>query len=489
MLPRRAFEDGMIEAVGYRLPLAAGWEPPDAPSRLWLFHLHYFDWLRQRELSTNRGLEHIHSWISDHRDGTGWHPYPCSRRIVNWIGFLLERGVMDERIHRSLVVQLHHLWHGVEWDLMSNHLIANLKAILFGVRFFRGPFAWAMTAKTGEILREQLARQILSDGGYEERAPMYQAQVLEDLLDLISFLDPFDPLVFTIRDAAERLLTHLASILHPDGRLPLLGDSADGMVPSPGELIEHAAALGLRPSSKAEAELVSLSESGYLRARRGRWCLVARTGAIGPDHQMGHAHADSCTFELSLGGRSVVADTGCGHYDRGAERDLMRSTAAHSTLEIDGLSSSEVWASHRVGRRAKPLQPEVQEMGDLVTATCGHTGYRHLMGGPVHLRTFSLSSRRLRIEDRVEGWGSHRLCWRLHLAPGLKVSPISQDRVEVELEGGEKLLVRSSVTLPIEIKESPFFPRFGASERRPCLEVSITTELPVRGEMQLEVLS
>ena len=43
-------------------------------------------------------------------------------------------------------------------------------------------------------------------------------------------------------------------------------------------------------------------------------------------------------------------------YEPSAERNRQRSTGAHSTVEVNGLDSSEVWGGFRVGRRARPRE-------------------------------------------------------------------------------------------------------------------------------------
>ncbi|HVO45105.1 MAG TPA: hypothetical protein VMT29_02105, partial [Steroidobacteraceae bacterium] len=64
------------------------WEPPDA-SRLWVYHLHYFDDLNAREADARRAWHQdlLSGWVAGNPPGrgVGWEPYPLSRRIVNWV--------------------------------------------------------------------------------------------------------------------------------------------------------------------------------------------------------------------------------------------------------------------------------------------------------------------------------------------------------------------------------------------------------------------
>ena len=76
-------------------------------------------------------------------------------------------------------------------------------------------------------------------------------------------------------------------------------------------------------------------------------------GDIGPSFQPGHAHADTLSFELHIHNRPVIVDTGTSTYEISDTRFYERSTGAHNTVTIDNLNSSQVWAGHRVGKRAK----------------------------------------------------------------------------------------------------------------------------------------
>lgn len=53
------------------------------------------------------------------------------------------------------------------------------------------------------------------------------------------------------------------------------------------------------------------------------------------------AHADALSFELAVGGKSLLVDAGTYSYSEPAARNYFRSTQAHNTLALDGKSSSE----------------------------------------------------------------------------------------------------------------------------------------------------
>ena len=168
-----------------------------------------------------------------------------------------------------------------------------------------------------------------------------------------------------------------------------------------------------------------------MRMEAGAYVVLAKTGEIGPSYQPGHAHADTWTFELWKDGAKAVTDTGCSTYVPGAVRSYERGTRAHNTVVVDGRDSSEVWASHRVGRRFD------------------------LAG---HRRAFSLTEEGLSGVDEVGGRGVHDVEIRFHLVPGAAVEvSCAGERSEEPCEVAEGfglrvparcVVFRSRVTLP-----------------------------------------
>ena len=115
----------------------------------------------------------------------------------------------------------------------------------------------------------------------------------------------------------------------------------------------------------------------------------------------------------------------------GAVRSYERGTRAHNTVVVDGRDSSEVWASHRVGRRFDPAG---------------------------HRRAFSLTEEGLSGVDEVGGRGVHDVEIRFHLMPGAAVEvSCAGERSEESCEIAEGfglrvparcVVFRSRVTLP-----------------------------------------
>lgn len=154
--------------------------------------------------------------------------------------------------------------------------------------------------------------------------------------------------------------------------------------PPVAELEAYAERVGLPPAPAVGSSLIHLADSGYVRWQAGPLLLFGDVGPVGPDYQPGHAHADTLSFELSAGRERVVVDSGTSTYTIGPTRTWQRSTAAHSTVTIDGADSSEVWGGFRVARRARVQDVQISPERAVVSAS--HDGYMRLPGKPQHLK-------------------------------------------------------------------------------------------------------
>ena len=447
--------------------------------KLWLYNLHYFDDLAADDAAQRSDWHQalIHRWIEECPPGTAvaWDPYPTSLRIVNWVKYLLTRRDRDEAIITSLATQTRALRRNLEWHLLGNHLFANAKALIVAGLFFDGGEA-AEWLKTGSaIMREQLDEQILDDGGQFELSPMYQSIMIEDLLDLIQFDRSYPGILDTnlmhqIRDCVIRMLGWLEVMTRPNGEIVQFNDAAQGIAPKPAWLFDHAAQLDLNWPRLPETPLIHLQDSGYIRIHKGRFTLFLDVGPIGPDYLPGHAHADSLNFELHLGSDPVIVDSGTSCYGTSKERQRQRSTAAHNTVEIDGLSSSEVWGGFRVARRARTTITHI-DVDDTIVVEAQHDGYQTIAGKSLHQRRWEVGDNIVTITDTLPGAFREAIA-RLHLHPTVTVRQTTADAIEVNTASGESLELVNGGS---RITESSYHPEFGVSAAAGCVESPFAT--------------
>ena len=405
------------------LASATDWNRPEA-DKLWLYHCHYFDDLCARDAGQRTEWQYrlIARWIAENPpgQGNGWEPYPIALRIVNWVSWALAGNPLEPLWLDSLAAQSRFLAASLEWHLLANHLVADAKALVFAGTFFAGPEAERWRELGLRVLNQQMAEQVLGDGGHIERSPMYHAIVLQDLLDCCNLHRAYGLPSPPGADRIPSMGAWLAVMCHPDGGIALLNDSAFGMGPSLTELSTYARLFGFSWQSPADG-MTWLAESGYARLTVGRAVLITDCAPLGPDWQPGHGHADTLTFELSLDERRLVVDPGTSCYGTGPERLRQRGTPAHNTLAVDGKDSSEVWSGFRVARRARIRDSLVTSDDNGCSASGAHDGWCRLHGVGLHRREWHLNSHGLQIRDVLEGRGQHRLRLSFLLAPGTGV--------------------------------------------------------------------
>jgi len=448
----------------------ADWNNP-SHDKLWLYNLHYFDDLNA-EGSSTRVEWHtslIHRWIRDNTPGRGigWQPYPTSLRIVNWVKWALARDVMPEEVGQSLAVQTRWLRQRLEYHLLGNHLLANAKAMIFAGCFFNGHEADEWFHEGVRILNQELVEQILPDGGHFELSPMYHLVVLEDLLDIVNIFNTFgQPVPRTWVDSVVKMMRWASVMTHPDGNIPFFNDAAIGVAAELPKLQDYAKRLGVHPNDWVSKVLTLLLDSGYVRLDTGGFTIFIDVAKVGPNYLPAHAHADTLSLEVSIGGQRLLVNSGTSEYGAGIERQRQRGTSAHNTVCVDGQNSSEIWAGFRVGRRATVHDITVNTAEFSISAW--HDGFRHLVGAPTHFRSVMVIDHMLKVVDRISGSGSHRIQGYWHFHPDVLV-------IEDQLQMNKEILLRfrestaQSIRLSfhgpvrINIEPSTYHPGFGVT--------------------------
>lgn len=362
--------------------------------KLWTYNLNYFDFLNQPGMTPETGLALMRDFVyqtATLRDGL--EAYPTSIRIQNWVLFLSRYQIQNNEINRHLFAQVSLLSHRVEYHIGGNHLLENGFALLTGAFYFQNQRLFNQAAR---LLRRELHAQIMSDGGHIERSPMYHQLLLEGLLDALLMLQHHSRktapnLTLFLTEKATQMLAWLNAVTFNNGDVPMVNDAAPGIAPTTAQLREKAVLTGLPNPNQTGL----LTDSDYRMFRQPRYELFADVSAIGPDYQPGHAHADTLSFVLYVDNQPVFVDCGTSTYQPGGRRLWERSTSAHNTVTVAETNSSEVWASFRVGRRARVSRLTYTE----TSLTARHDGYQHL--GVLHERNWRLDVERIVISDRL----------------------------------------------------------------------------------------
>ena len=140
------------------------------------------------------------------------------------------------------------------------------------------------------------------------------------------------------------------------------------------------------------------------------------------------------------------------------ERLRQRKLAAHNTVSINGLDSSEVWSGFRVARRAKIIKRDVSVFDDKAQLSATHDGFKKLGVKCDHERSWSVIQSSINIVDTLTG-KFDTATGLLHLHPDVQVLKVLENvislitgdyTVDVKVEGAG-----------ISIEDTTWHPEFG----------------------------
>jgi hypothetical protein len=423
--------------------------------------------------------ELIRQW----REWQKQNPYPLG---INWassleVGFrslswlwvrhlLADRDILPESFRSELLQALALNGRHIETYLSTysspnTHLLGEGVALFFlGVLCPEIPAARRWKHHGWRIVCQEAQRQVFSDGMHIEQSIYYHVYALDFFLHarILAARNEI-PIPADLDKVLEKMLDFLLHISQA-GIVPRLGDDDGGRIFDPhrnraehlldplgtGAVLFHRAdwargaaanpreetmwLLGARAASELDglvrdeplARTLGFHESGvYVMASHHTLDqqLVIDAGRQGAG-TAGHGHADALSVHVSAAGREWLADPGTFSYSEGTEtRDAFRTTMAHNTLQVDGMSQAQA-----TGPFSWANLPEVRvdnwTDGDRFAFFEGHhMGYRRLAKPVIHRRSiFYLKSRFWIIRDVAEGEGEHRLDLHWHLAPGIDLN-------------------------------------------------------------------
>lgn len=505
----------------HRLPLPIDWrlERRTETPRLWRFHLHYHEYLLDLVAATeqkgtpspyvDRAWVLAADWIENNRLADprvlddAWHPYCISRRLPAWISLWVASApeeALAGRVLASMTAQARFLRDHLEWDLGGNHLLENAKALAVVGAFLEGPEADGWLWQGGKILRKQLAEQVLPHGEHFERSPMYHAAMLDAVLDVRDATRDVEPALSDLCDAtAAKMARFLRKILHPDGEIPLLGDSCFGESAPVDQSIARAfcpvseqektgnGSGSKRPDSK-DSEAVDPADRSASSAsatilgntwvfRDGGDFFLFDAGPVGPDHLPAHAHADLLNLEASIQGHRVFVDSGVFNYRDDTMRQYCRSSAAHNVLMVDDTEQCDMWSRFRMAYRGWPFGFSTGETHGFHWARARHNAYRRCRVSSVGRWVACRPGGPWFCVDWAEAAGSHKLTNRLHLHPEMEAEQTAPGVVRIH-DAEIELLLQFLSPGQVELATGWYCPQFGQRLRCHVVEWTTITTLP-----------
>lgn len=457
--------------VAGELLTADGSVPFDAQSAEAVDDLQGFGWLDHLAAVGDRPARELaqaglRDWMRRYGRGSGpgWAPGLAGRRLIRLIShavFLLQ-GTEGQDQNAFLRLLAH---HAAFLNKRAAHAAPGLPRIeartglLYAALSLEG---WSARAPSiaGALARD-CAAQVRPDGGIATRNP-------EELLDVFECLGWAGQLLSeneqaipeVLGDVMARMAAALRCLRQADGGLMRChggGRGREGALAA--ALAAHDSLSGMPPASPPEQTM------GYIRLAAGRSSVIVDAAPPPLKSAPGRAHAATLAFELTSNRRPVIVSCGDGRSFGAEWHRASRATASHSTLALDGYSSSRFGTPG--GRRLEltdgPRQVglEFRHTPYARAAALSHDGYGE-SHGLEHLRYLDLSAdgRVLSGEDMLIATGraaqkrfddvSARLggavpyALRFHLHPEVEASlDMNATAVSLTLRSGEIWVMRA----------------------------------------------
>lgn len=378
--------DGRFEFAGQLLDVGPWTEI--APSRRFADWLHGFDWLGDllavdSESHHVQARRYVDGWIETYGKGNdfAWEGERLARRLFNWLALwspalsIAEAEPTLERRRAAVLRQLTAL-RGSLKTLPAGlpRLMAGCALSMGGARLTDGRSQFLERGL--DYLNEELATQILPDGGHISRSPSQTAEALRLLLTLDTLLA--DRGVEGSRDlsrAIDRLSPMVAFFRRAGGELaPFQGggewDAADVtelITVAPGE----PKPFGYGP------------HTGFQRLSAGGTVALIDTGSAPPRPFDTETHLAPLALDLSTAEGPMIASCGFSSEQPLAWKQPVRAASAHSTLVLDDRSPGRLltsdWKRAVVGeaveREAGPVRASRKEQESGIWLESHHEGY------------------------------------------------------------------------------------------------------------------
>jgi uncharacterized heparinase superfamily protein len=426
---------GELELAGGVRPLRPGGWGGASGSLLLDAAAHGFTWLRDlRALGTDaarlRARALVADWVNaPPSEPIAHRPDVVGARIAAWLGhYDFFAATADDAFRQRLMARLVSDARGLSAALPAEELDARALTALKGLiaAAVALPEHAGFLTRALRFLPQEIVRQVLPDGCHAERSPAAQLAALQDLTEIRALLQASQTQPPTaLTGAIERMAPALRVMRHGDGGLALFNGSRE----EPTGLIDMALTQAGRTSRGPSA----LPDGGFQRLQAGRSVLIVDCGAPPPPGVDRYAHAGTLSMELSIGRDRMIVNCGATPAGGPEWRDATRATAAHSTLVIADVNSSEL-KPDGLGRRPVLVEAQRQEANGAHWLEASHDGWKKLFGA-VHRRRLYVaeSGEDIRGEDVVEAPTPQPFTLRFHLHPEVNAN-LQQD--------GEAVLLR-----------------------------------------------
>lgn len=474
------------------------------PDHLFEHEIHGFGWLDDlaavNDWTARKAAQcWTAAWISHFGKGTGpgWTPDLTGRRLIRWIShaiFLLNGQSADQSAVYFNALSQQAAYLARSWPKASPGLprFEALTGLLYAGLSLSGLEHLLETA--AEALAQECDTQIGADGGLPTRNP-------EELMEVLTLLRWAEA---ALRDAGrtaepahiagiERIAPTLRALSHANGGLAAFHGCGHGL---DGKLDRALAGIENTPATSVGLAM------GYASLKAAHTSVIADVSAPPKSSAALNAHAGTLAFELTSARRQVIVNCGAGLAFGPEWHRAGRATPSHSTLVIEGVSSSQLKTTSAgdtlvAGPSLVTAHQASGDAGREVTAS--HDGYLQDYG-LTHTRRLSLSQdgRVLKGEDTLGATSqASKLAFdahmdrialrgvpftiRFHLHPDVDVSlDMGGNAVSLLLKNEEiwvfRPLLNGGQPVDLGLKRSVYFEK-GRLNPRPTQQVILTSRV------------
>lgn len=385
------FSGQLVEAAGVSIWDAAA--QADASTN----DVHGFAWLDDMAaVGDAKARKAAQQWVSDwiarfgNGRGAGWTPDITGRRLIRWIahGFFLLRGAdksASEAYFKSAAQQavfLSRRWQSARAGLPRFEALAGMIYAGLSLEGMENRVAPAIA-----VLTHDCKVQIGPDGAIPSRNPEEMLEILTLLTWVETALRNADHEVpETLTAAMHRMAPTLRAMRHSDGGLARFHGGGRGL---DGWLDQALAAVGTFEQPDRSLHM------GYGRLSAGRTSIVVDVDLPPSGIYAAEAHASTLAMEITSGRRPLIVNCGSGSNFGPEWRRAGRATPSHSTLCIEGISSSRITVAKSGAELLqggpREVQSNISTLPDAKRLATAHDGYRRT-NGLTHVRTLDLSS-------------------------------------------------------------------------------------------------
>ncbi|HEV3215920.1 MAG TPA: alginate lyase family protein [Vicinamibacterales bacterium] len=494
-------------------------------------------------------LSAIDGWLDANppRVGVNWSSsLEVSYRLMSWCWVLMlvrqSPALSEPRLLNTLAAICAHANHIARYLSVyfspNTHLTGEAIGLFYaGTLFSEFKDARRWRDLGARILVSESGAQICSDGVHFERSTCYHRYTAETYLQflLLAARNGVD-VPETVIDRVRGVMEFVLAVRQPDGSMPLIGDNDGGQLlplvertrsDTRGVLAVGAAlfqrpdfawAAGglapevpwlmgpigvqaferLGPTRPASAGSRLFPSGGYAVMRSG-WerdahQMIVDVGPLGCSVSAGHGHADLLAVQCAIFGEPCLVDAGTYCYTPEAEwRNFFRSTAAHSTITVDGYNQAAPAGPFSWAKRPSARVREWRSNRQWDFLDADHSAYADLPDRVTHRRRviFVKPHYWVVIDDvtaDVKAGGCHQIEVAFQFAP-IHVSQVPGSWARADTAGGRSLWMTSFSPgkTEVSIKRGELAPirgwvsaDYGQRQPAPMLIYSTNAVLPWR---------